>query len=475
MNGMSKGPGRVVGLLVLALVWLEMPANLGRQYRVVADEPGRKTSRDESNRPMAIWREARTLTGYDSAVWSVAFSPDGKRLATGTGGYLGAKGQLKIWDAVGGKEIVSTPTDRSVRWISFAPDGKTLATAEHEDQGAACIRETENGRIIRTLVGHNRPTDTAVSFDGKLVVTASWDKTLIVWDAQTGKELRTFTGHTGEVYPVAFDPKSRLVLSGDATGTAILWNADTGELLRKLQGHTKTVQAVAFSRDGKTLATAAWDQTIKLWNPATGEELATLKGHEAPVLDISFSPDGMTLASVSGHWGEGSGAGASSGEVILWDFARRQAIASLRGHAERIFGVSFSADGRMLATASWDKTVKIWRGLRARSSTAALTATELGKLWDRLASNDFLQGAEAAETLAGAPDHAVPFLVERLDAIKPVDNDKQITGLVAQLEADTFAAREQAAEQFVQAWSASRGPAPLDLDQESAPRDSAPD
>ena len=132
-----------------------------------------------------------------------------------------------------------------------------MATAEHENQDAACIRETESGKIIHTLVGHQRPTNTvAISFDGKLVVTASWDKTLIVWDAQTGKELRTFTGHTGEVYPVAFDPKSHLVLSGDATGTAILWHADTGQLLQKLQGHTKTVQAVAFSKDGNTLATS---------------------------------------------------------------------------------------------------------------------------------------------------------------------------------------------------------------------------
>jgi Tol biopolymer transport system component len=418
-----------------------------------ADQPGSSAPVQDSKgpNPIILWREQRALRDHASAVWCVTFSPDGKRIATGTGGYLGDPGHLKIWNVADGREILSVLTQRSVRWVQFAPDGKSLATAEHEDQGAARIREASTGKVLHTLVGHSRSIDTlAFSPSGQQLATASWDKTVKIWSTRTGKEVRTLEGHPGEVYPVAFSPDGHRLLSGDGTGIAILWDADSGKKLHTLKGHAKVVQAVAFAPDGKTLATASWDKTVKLWKTRTGEELATLKGHTDPILDLAFSPDGKKLASVSGVWGNGDSLTAKAGanEVILWDLATRKKIIDLNGHTERIFGVAFSPDGRRLATASWDKTVKIWRGLRARAPAEALDARALASHWKHLAGEDFDKSADAVELLAGAPRQSMPFLRERLRAVKAADSEKRVAALLKQLDDDSFEVREKATKEL---------------------------
>jgi hypothetical protein len=396
-----------------------------------------------------IWKEQRMLRGHASGVWCVAFSPDGKLVATGSGGYLGEPGQLKIWDPVTGQEKVSVATQRSVRWVRFAPDSKTLATAEHENQGAARLRDAATGKVLHTLVGHQKPIDTlAFSPDGKRLATASWDKSVKIWNPQTGAELATLQGHPGEVYPVAFSPDGRLVLSGDGSGVAILWDVDAGKMMRQLRGHTNVVQAVGFAKDGKTLATAGWDKTVKLWNTASGEQIAVLKGHTLSILDLMFSPDGGTLASASGVWGGGEIGKIAAGEVILWDIAARKEFARLGGHADRVFGVAFSADGKLLATASWDKTVKVWRGLRIRSESPSPSVKDLRKLWDEMASTDFVQAGDAVEVLASAPGQAIPFLVQRLRQVRVADSEKRIAALIAQLDSNTFKVREKALQEL---------------------------
>jgi hypothetical protein len=444
--------------LVLAGLFILCSGN-GLSFRAPAGQPGVNPAPSAATdgepqaaskaRPAgawtAIWKEQRTLRGHASGVWCVAFSPDGKLLATGSGGYLGEPGELKTWDPISGREKISVATQRSVRWVRFAPDSKTLATAEHENQGAARLRDAATGRVLHTLVGHHKPIDTlAFSPDGKRLATASWDKTVKIWNAQTGTELATLQGHPGEVYPLAFSPDGRLVLSGDGSGVAILWDADTGKMIRDVRGHTKVVQAVAFAKDGKTVATAGWDKTIKLWDTATGAAVAVLKGHTLSVLDLMFSPDGRTLASVSGVWGGDQPGKITAGEVILWDIAARKEFARLAGHSDRVFGVAFSADGKLLATASWDKTVKVWRGLQLRNKSLPLSVQALRKLWDEMASTDFVQAGDAVEVLASAPHQAIPFLVERLRQVRPADSEKRIATLITQLDSNTFKVREKA-------------------------------
>lgn len=407
-------------------------------------QPAQKSALNER---AAVWKELQTLRGHRAAIWCVAFSSDGKLLATSTPGYLGPPGEFKIWDLASGRETLSVQAGPSVRCVSFAPDGKTIATAEPAGQGAALVREIATGKVIHTLVGHKGSIDTlAYSADGNWLATASLDKTVIIWDAKTGQELKTLKGHKGPIYPVAFSPLGQRVLSGDGTGVAILWDAQSGKELQVFSGHKKAVQAVAFSKDNKTLATAGWDKTIKLWNADTGKEIATLKGHTNAVLNVMFSPDGRTLASSGGQWGDrikGEEVTTST-EVILWDVATGTAITTLGGHTDRIFGVAFSPDGNFLATTSFDKTVKIWKGFRPRPSATPPNSKELANLWEQLAGEDVGKASIAVDVLAGAPKQAIPFLRERLLAFKPDKTEKQIAELIGQLDDDGFDVRNKA-------------------------------
>src|SRR5581483_10341536 len=160
-------------------------------------------------------------------------------------------------------------------------------------------------------------------------------------------------------YCVRFSPDGKAVLSCGGDRTARVWDAATGKEKIALQGHSKAVEYAVFSPDGATVATASWDHTIKLWDAATGKEQATLSGHTLSVLCLAFSPDGKTLASTAGKWDEPD-VPDQPGELKLWDVAGRKEVASLRGHADRVWSVSFSADGKTLASAGWDKAVRLW-------------------------------------------------------------------------------------------------------------------
>jgi RNA polymerase sigma factor (sigma-70 family) len=299
-----------------------------------------------------------TLAGHKRSVWTVAFSPDGKTLASGSGGTLGTPGELKLWDAAMGRVLAGIEESRSIRWVAFAPDGKTIATAEHDN--TAKLRDAASGAILRTFAGHGSCLDSAVfSPNGNILATSSWDKTIKLWDVATAHELKTLEGHEDEVYNVAFSPDGRTVASACKDGTAKLWDVGTGQALLTLRGHTDVAHSVAFSPDGKTVATASWDRTAKLWDAATGENLATLRGHTSQVLAVAFSPTGHALATVSGRWGDFDYT-PGPGEIKIWDAVTHVELASRPAHADRIFSVSFSLDGRMLATASWDRTVKLW-------------------------------------------------------------------------------------------------------------------
>ncbi|MCI0681615.1 MAG: sigma-70 family RNA polymerase sigma factor [Gemmataceae bacterium] len=304
--------------------------------------------------------EVRVLEGPNLRAWSIAFSPDGKMVACGFGGYVPSRGELTVWDAATGKSLYSVETSKSVRSVAFSPDSKKLATAEHDS--AARVRDAATGEVLLMLKGHKSGLD-AVSFaaDGKTVATASWDRTIKIWDAATGDDLRTLFGHAGQLFTSASHPLDpNLVASGCSHSQVRVWRADTGAMKVLLSGHRSTIHGVAFSPDGKTLATASWDKTVKLWKLETGELSATLYGHKEKVLGLAFSADGRMLVSGGGKWSDSEidPMAPQPGEVIVWDLTTHQPRGRLLLR-DRVFGVAFSRDGT-LATASWDGIVKLW-------------------------------------------------------------------------------------------------------------------
>ncbi|MEW5860520.1 MAG: serine/threonine-protein kinase [Cyanobacteriota bacterium] len=241
------------------------------------------------------WRCVQTLTGHSDVVTSIAFSPDGQLLASGSNDET-----IKLWQPITGKEI-RTLTGHSdwVNSVAFSSDGQILASGSKDM--TIKLWQPITGKEIRTLKGHSFPVNSvAFSPDGQLLASGSWDNTTKLWQTVTGKEIRTLKGHSFPVNSVAFSPDGQLLASGSWDKTIKIWQTVTGKQTRTLKGHSDWVRSVAFSPDGQLLASGSWDNTIKLWQTVTGKEIRTLKGHSLPVRSVAFSPDGQLLASGSG-------------------------------------------------------------------------------------------------------------------------------------------------------------------------------
>ncbi|MCP4700100.1 MAG: AAA family ATPase [Gammaproteobacteria bacterium] len=316
----------------------------------VAFSPNGKTlatgARDKTARlwDMANGREIRTLIGHTNDINSVAFSPNGKTLATGA-----EDNTARLWDTASGRELHALTVHASnVNSVAFSPDGKNLATGS----GDSSVRlwDVASGREIRALTGHTMDVmSVAFSLGGKILATGSWDNTARLWDAASGHEIYVFTGHTELVNSVAFSPDGKILATGSWDNTARLWDTASGREIHAFTGHTETVLSVAFSPDGKTLATSSDDNSVRLWDAMSGHEIHKFTGHINEIWSVAFSPDGKTLAT-----------GSDDNSVRLWDAASGREIHALTGHASRVWSVAFSPDGKTLVTGSWDNTARLW-------------------------------------------------------------------------------------------------------------------
>ena len=280
--------------------------------------------------------------GHSGWITSVAYSPDGKTLVSGS-----ADKTIKLWDLTNGKELRTLAGHSgTVDSVAFSPDGKTLVSGDKTIN----LWDTASGKKLGTLAGHSDSiTSVAFSPNGNALVSGSWDKTIKLWDMASGKELHTLTGHTEPIRSVAFSPDGKTLVSGSWDKTIRLWDMTTGGNLLTLRGHSDRVNSVAFSPDGKALVSASDDQTIKLWNVASGKELRTVSGQSNWIRSLYISPDGKTLVS-----------GSYDKTIKIWDMNRGNALRTLYGHLGPVVLVTLSPDGKTLVSASDDKTIKLW-------------------------------------------------------------------------------------------------------------------
>ncbi|MEH2084008.1 MAG: NB-ARC domain-containing protein [Nostoc sp.] len=285
-----------------------------------------------------------SCTGHSSWVKSVAFSPDGQTLASGSDDQT-----VKLWDVRDGKCLKTLHGHSNwVRSVAFSPDGQTLASGS-EDQTVK-LWNVHSGKCLITLQENtNRIMSVAFSPDGQTLASCSEKQTVKLWDICDGKYLKTLQGHSSWVRSVAFNPDGEILATGSDDQTIKLWDVHDAKCLKTLQGHTNRVWSVAFSPDGQTLASGGDDQTVKLWDFRDGKCLKTFQGHSNRVRSVAFSPDGQTLAS-----------GSENQTVKLWNVQDGKSLTTLQGHSNRVRSVAFSLDGQILASGSEKQTVKLW-------------------------------------------------------------------------------------------------------------------
>ncbi|MFN6484328.1 MULTISPECIES: serine/threonine-protein kinase [unclassified Nostoc] len=206
---------------------------------------------------------------------------------------------------------------------------------------------------IPTLTGHLGEVNSLAMNSNSLshnLASSSDDKTVKIWNIESGDEIRTLTGHSDWVYAVAISPDGKTVVSGSKDKTIKVWNLNTGKEINTIMGHLGDVNDVVISQDGQMLASASDDKTIKVWKLDTGMEIRTITGHLADVNAIAFSPNGEYIAS-----------GSDDKTVKVWQLNTGEAIHTFNGHSAEVYAIAFSADGKTLVSGGKDKTIKIWQ------------------------------------------------------------------------------------------------------------------
>ncbi|KAJ6457822.1 WD40 repeat-like protein [Mycena vitilis] len=333
-----------------------LEGHTSRVLSVAFSPDGKHVVSGSDDRSVRIWdaesgeQLGGPLEGHTSRVLSVAFSPDGKHVVSGSDDR-----SVRIWDAESGEQLggpLEGHTD-GVWSVAFSPDGKHIVSGSSDR--SVRIWDAESGEQLGDpLEGHTDwVRSVAFSTDGKHIVSGSSDRSIRIWDAESGEQLGDpLEGHTDGVRSVAFSPDGKHIVSGSSDRSVRIWDAESGEQLGgPLEGHTDWVMSVAFSPDGKHIVSGSGDRSVRIWDAESGEQLCDpLEGHTNWVLSVAFSPDGKHIVSGSGDR-----------SVRIWDAESGEQLGGpLEGHTDSVLSVAFSPDGKHIVSGSSDRSVRIW-------------------------------------------------------------------------------------------------------------------
>ncbi|CAE6436448.1 unnamed protein product [Rhizoctonia solani] len=338
---------------------------------------------------LAIW-------SLESKVNSVAISPDGNRIASGSD-----DGSLRVYEIHTGA-VVAGPFQGhtgGIFSVTFSPDGRHIASGSYDQ--TVIVRDAQTGRIVTGPLHKHTDVVLSVAFspDGTRLVSGSYDYTIIVWDTFTGAvALGPLEGHSGQINSVAFSPDGQMIASGSWDQTFRLWDASNGAAIGEpLRVHTYQVTMVAFSPDGSKLASCASDKTIRVWDIKSGTTIGSpFTGHTGPVWSIAFSHDGRWIV---------SGGLEPDNNIIVWDTHTGSVVLGpLSGHTDNVNSVAFTPDDTRIVSSSDDATIRIWdvqphnqapsqnsarelsvgpvAFLRNRTQLISCTSTGVLKVWD---------------------------------------------------------------------------------------------
>ncbi|KAG9120933.1 hypothetical protein FRC07_003330 [Ceratobasidium sp. 392] len=335
----------------LAIVGTKSPV------RSVAYSPdGAYIASGSEDNTIRIW-DARTgqqvgepLEGHINGVGSVAYSPDGAYIASGSWDKT-----IRIWDARTGQQV-GEPLEghiNGVGSVAYSPDGAYIASGSNDN--TIRIWDARTGQQVgQPLEGHTHSVlSIAYSPDGAYIASGSWDETIRIWDVRTGQQVgKPLEGHINGVWSVAYSPDGAYIAFGSYDNTIRIWDARTGQQVgQPLEGHTNHVWSVAYSPDSAYIASGSYDNTIRIWDARTGQQVGKpLEGHTSYVQSVAYSPDGAYIAS-----------GSYYNTIRIWDARTGQQVGQpLEGHTNGVRSVAYSPDGAYIASGSNDHAIRVW-------------------------------------------------------------------------------------------------------------------